>query len=72
MPQAFYILFGAVFTAVTAIALGKLLLRGLGLKFYRAEEHLFSFVAGSACLSFLVFLLTAAQLARKGVFLALG
>ncbi|MEN6533655.1 MAG: hypothetical protein ABFD89_08330 [Bryobacteraceae bacterium] len=72
MPQAFYILFGAVFTAVTAIALGKLLLRGLGLKFYRAEEHLFSFVTGSACLSFLVFLLSAAQLARKGVFLALG
>lgn len=72
MPQAFYVLFGAVFTAATALALGKLLLRQLGLKFHRVEEHVFAFATGAACLSLLVFLLTAAQLARKGVFLALG
>jgi F5/8 type C domain-containing protein/dolichyl-phosphate-mannose-protein mannosyltransferase len=72
MPQAFYILFGASFAVASALALGKLLLRGLGLKFYRAEEHVFAFATGAACLSFLVFLLTAAQLARKGIFLALG
>ncbi len=72
MPQAFYILFGAAFTFASAVAAGRLLLRSLGLRFFRAEEVVFAFVTGSACLSTLVFLLTAAGVARKGVFLALG
>ncbi len=72
MPQAFYILFGAVFTVATSLAAGTLLLRGLGLRFYRTEERLLAFVTGSACLSAAVFALTAIHLARKGVFLALG
>jgi hypothetical protein len=72
MPQAFYILFGAVFTASVCFALGSLLLRALHLKFHRGEERVFAFVAGAPLLSLLVFVLTAAGLARKGVFLAAG
>ncbi len=72
MPQPVYILFGAAFTVLTAIALGKLLLRGLGLRLYRTEETLLAYFAGSACLSVLVFALAAARLAYKGVFLAVG
>jgi hypothetical protein len=52
--------------------LGRLLFRVLKLRFYRAEETLLAFLAGSACLSGIVFALTAAQLAYKGVFLAVG
>jgi len=72
MPQPAYVLFGAAFTALTAIAMGKLLLRGLGLRFYRIEETLLAYFLGSACLSGLVFALAAAHLAYKGVFLAVG
>ncbi|HSW50121.1 MAG TPA: hypothetical protein VLH09_08100, partial [Bryobacteraceae bacterium] len=70
MPQPVYILFGAAFTVLTAIAMGKLLLRGLGLRFYRIEETLLAYFLGSVCLSGLVFALAAAHLAYKGVFLA--
>ena len=72
MPPAFYILFGAALTVAVAMALGKLLLRALGLKFHRQEEHLFALVTGSACLSLLVFLLATIGVARKGVFQPLG
>ncbi len=72
MPQALYILFGAVFTVLTAVALGKLLFRGLKLRLYRTEETLLAFFAGAACLSGIVFALTAAQLVYKGTFLAVG
>ena len=66
------VVFGAAFTVVTAWALGALLLRRLSLEFYAWEERLIAFITGSACLSFLVFLLCSVKLARKGVFLALG
>ncbi|MBI1791466.1 MAG: hypothetical protein HYR60_28390 [Acidobacteria bacterium] len=72
MPQVFYILFGALFTVAVSLALGKLLLRALAAPLPRQEEHAAAFAAGSACLSLIVFLLSAAHLARKGVFLGLG
>ena len=72
MPQALYILFGAVFTFLTAVALGKLLFHVLRLRFHRMEETLLAFSAGSACLSGIVFALAAAQLVYKGTFLAVG
>src|SRR5574341_676363 len=72
MPQAFYILFGAGFTAAVALALGRLLLRGLRLELHRQEENVLGFLAGAACLSLLVFALAMLGLARKGVFLAAG
>jgi hypothetical protein len=68
MPQAFYILFGAAL----AVALGRLLFLRLSLQFYRGEEYLLAFVPGAACLSVLVFAITALGLAYKGVFLAIG
>ena len=72
MGAAVYALFGAAFFAVTATALGTLLLRALALKLYRAEERLLGFVTGSAVLSAIIFALCTVKLARKGVFLLLG
>src|SRR4051794_39378706 len=72
MPQAVYILFGALFTVSTAIALGTLLLRRFTVRLDRGEYFLFSFLTGSALLSTLVFLLCAVHLALKGVLLAVG
>ncbi len=72
MPQAFYILFGAAFTALVSLAAGRLLLRALSIRLYRQEEHPLAFVTGAACLSLLTFMLCAAHAARKGVFFAVG
>ena len=72
MPQAFYILLGATLTVATAIALGRLLFRALALRFPRGEEYVFALVTGAACLSLLVFALTAVGLAYKAVFLGLA
>jgi hypothetical protein len=72
MPHAFYILFGSTFAVAVCLSCGLLLLRGLRLHFYRGEERLLAFVTGAACLSTVVFILSALGLARKGAFLALG
>src|SRR5437899_4578768 len=72
MPQALYILFGAAFTVAVSLAAGRLLLRGLSIRLYRQEEHPLAFVTGAACLSLLTFLLCAAGVARKNVFLGTG
>jgi hypothetical protein len=72
MPQPVYILFGALWTAATSLALGKLLLRGLRIRLYREEETPLAYMAGSALLSLLVFALTAAQVIYKGTVLCLG
>jgi Dolichyl-phosphate-mannose-protein mannosyltransferase len=66
------VLFGALFTLATAWSLGLLLFRYLSLKFYAAEERLLAFVAGSACLSAIMFILSATRLVRRGILLALG
>jgi hypothetical protein len=66
------ILFGWLFTVATAWALGTLLLRKLSLPFYRSEERLSAFLVGAALLSAIVFVLCAAQLAWKALFLVLG
>jgi hypothetical protein len=72
MPQAVYILFGAAFTAAVSWALGRLLFERLKLKLYRGEEHVLAFVAGSAVLSLVMFLLSAVHGVRKGLLLGLG
>ena len=72
MPPAIPILFGAVFTVVVCLALGKLALRSLPLKLYRQEEHAFAFVTGAAVLSLLMFLLCAVHAVRPGILLAVG
>lgn len=66
------ILFGAIFTAIVSLALGKLVLRAVGAKLYREDEHVLSFVCGAACLSLLVFLLCVVHGARPIVFLLCG
>jgi len=66
------ILFGWLFTVATAWALGTLLLRRLSLVFYRWEEPLFAFLIGAALLSAIVFVLCAAHLAWKALFLVIG
>jgi hypothetical protein len=66
------ILFGWLFTVATAWALGTLLIRKLSLPFYHWEERLFAFLVGAALLSAIVFVLCAANLAWKALFLVLG
>jgi hypothetical protein len=66
------ILFGALFTVAVAWSLGMLLFRRLALTFRGWEERLLAFVVGSACLSGLMFLLSATRLVHRGILLALG
>jgi hypothetical protein len=72
MPQAIYILFGAVFTVFVATAIGRALLRWSGAVLFAQEETPLGFAVGSGVLSLIVFLLASAHLARKGAFLAIG
>ncbi len=72
MPQAFYILLGAMVTVLTCLALGALLFRRLALTGHRGEMIWLEFFAGAACLHLIVFALATAGLARKGVFLAVA
>jgi hypothetical protein len=66
------ILFGAVFTVAACTSAGLLLLRQLRLNFDRAEQLLFGFLSGAACLSTFVFLLCVVHQARTGIFLIVG
>jgi len=66
------ILFGALFTLATAWSLGMLLLRKRFLSLYAWERRLLAFVLGSACLSEIMFALSAAKLVHRGVLLAVG
>jgi len=72
MPQALAILFGAAFTTISCLGLGKLILRLLRLNLSFGEECLFGFLTGAAGLSWLVFIACATRLAYPGVFLGLG
>jgi hypothetical protein len=72
MIHAVPVLFGALFTVATAWALGMLLFRKLSLAFGVWEERLLAFVAGSACLSAIMFLLSATRLVRRGILLVLA
>ena len=66
------ILFGASFTIAVSWALGTLLFDWLRLSFSRLEEWLLAFVVGAACLSEIVFVLSATHLVRRGVLIAFG
>lgn len=72
MKQLAAILFATGFTYVVSLLAGKLVLQLLRVKLSRMEEHFLGFVLGAASLSTIVFCLTAAGLARRGVFLAAG
>ncbi len=72
MIRVIPVLFGALFTVATAWSLGLLLFRKLALVFHAWEERLLAFVAGSACLSAIMFLLSVTRLARRGILLVLA
>ncbi len=72
IPQAIYILFGALFTAAVAWSLGRMLLRATGARLFEQEEFLLAVIPGCAVLSTLVFALMCIGGARKAVFLGIG
>lgn len=72
MKHLIPVLFGALFTIAVAWSLGLILFRKLSLVFYKWEGRLLAFVAGSACLSAIMFVLCAARLVHPGVLLAVG
>ncbi|SPE36852.1 exported hypothetical protein [Candidatus Sulfopaludibacter sp. SbA3] len=67
MSAPIYPLAGGVLTVAAASALGTLMMQRLAIALTRLEFRLFALLAGSACLSALVLLLSSLQLARKGV-----
>ncbi len=72
MIRVIPVLFGWLFTVVTSWSLGMILFRKLSLTFHKWEERLLAFVAGSACLSALMFVLCVVRLVHRGVLLALA
>src|SRR5258706_2546991 len=66
------ILFAAAFTFLVCLAIGKMLLRAVRAKLYRAEELFFGFVLGAACLSMIVLLLGVLGLIYWWIFLIAG
>lgn len=74
------VLWGALFTVATAWSLGMLFFRKLLLPLHTGhdgwfdawEERLLAFIAGSACLSAIMFILSATRLVRRGVLWAIG
>lgn len=71
MPPA-WILFGAAFEGLTALALGLLCLQWLGLRLYRGEVILIGFLLGSTVLSTGVFLMLSLWIARPWWFAVVG
>jgi hypothetical protein len=71
MPRALAILFGFAFTVACCCLLGSLAVRRLPL-LVREERWPFAFIVGSAMLSGVMFLLSAAHLAHRGIVLALA
>ena len=63
---------GAVFTALTAWALGRLLFARLNIELRRIEHDALAGVCGAALLSLAVFALCVIKLARAPVFAAVG
>jgi len=70
--QVLSILFGASFTVAVMWALGCFLFRKLDIRLNRLEHDLLAAATGGALLSFVVFLLCVAGLARTPVFLVFG
>ncbi|HYL78977.1 MAG TPA: hypothetical protein VEU96_32600 [Bryobacteraceae bacterium] len=72
MAPVIYALLGASFTLATAWALGAVILRKLASSLGRLEQSLLGIIAGSACLSAVVFALCSVGMARKAVYLSVG
>ena len=65
------IVLSAVFTVLTAAALGGLLIQRLRLPLHRQERPAVAFILGTACLSLVVFALCATHLYDRGAVLAI-
>jgi hypothetical protein len=61
------ILYGAALTWVSCLGLGLLILQALRVRLRSVEHEAFAFLAGSAGLSLLMFLLAALHLVRRGI-----
>lgn len=72
MKAVVYIVLATAFIYYVARFAGALLLQALGAKLSRSEHRFIGFVCGSALLSTLVFLITAAGLAYKAAFICAG
>jgi hypothetical protein len=72
MKQLLAILFAAGFTYTVSLAAGKLLLQLLRTKLSRMESNFIGFLLGAACLSTIIFFLTAAGAAYAIAFLFVG
>jgi hypothetical protein len=72
VPQIIQILSGSVFTIAVCVAAGSVLLRRFQDALSPAERHLFAFLAGSACVQVVIFLLCAFHLAHPLLVGALG
>jgi hypothetical protein len=67
MTAIFPILYGASLTWVSCLGLGLLILQTLHVRLRRVEHEAFAFLAGSAGLSLLVFVLASLHLVRRGI-----
>jgi len=72
VKEVLYVLLSAALVYYASLAAGRLLFHFLKLRFYAVEERFLAFMVGAGILSVPIFLLTAARLAYKGTFLALG
>src|SRR5271157_1638625 len=72
MHPALNSLAGAAATVAASFSLGKLFLDRIGARLHRAEYLTLAFLTGSACLSAVIFVISAVHLARKGVFLCVA
>lgn len=69
---ALSILLGVLLTSLTALAIGRVVLRRIPVELYRHEEDALAFVAGAGILSLIVFALCAAGAVSKGTLLAVS
>ena len=72
MKQLLAILFATAFTLLVSVLAGRLILGLLRVKISRLEQRFLAFILGSAALSTVVFILTAAGQAHRGTLLAAG
>jgi hypothetical protein len=72
MQEVIAIFAGVFLTGVVSLCIGLTLFRRLGLQLERTEYFSLAFVAGTACFSQVIFLLSSIHLARRGVFIAIA
>ena len=72
MHEVTSVLAGAWLSGGASLCIGLILFRRLGIQLERTESLCLAFVAGSACFSQMIFLLSTLHLARNGVFIGIA